>query len=202
MLNRVFRSFAALIALSSSWFLIKSGFFLLNQPYIDDSLTYSDTFLILSVTAPYVCIGIGLVILGAGLYMLPQIIAPKSNFYRYRPAYSRNEIEKMESELALAVEQYDRLIYPDTDVITGFKASHPRVSSELHIRELITSKATGLSSEIARLKTSLESAQISCVTFLIVFSICATVAYMACAMTSGCRTNRWPRCATWRATYL
>lgn len=78
---------------------------------------------------------------------------------KYRPSYTPHEIQVLEQELSRLKETYSRLEAADDLTVLEFKKNHPRVSSELHIRELINFQADRLKHEIAFKESNLKSAK-------------------------------------------
>ncbi|EJX0850520.1 hypothetical protein ODD70_004901, partial [Salmonella enterica] len=62
--------------------------------------------------------------------------------------YSQDELERLEAEMKQMQSEYDRLTAEGEDVLEETRRANPRVTSELHIRELIRFRASRLKDQI------------------------------------------------------
>ncbi len=65
-----------------------------------------------------------------------------------RVLYTRAGLERLEREFRELQNEYDRLKAAGPEVREEFRREHPRVSSELHIRELIAFRASRLKQDL------------------------------------------------------
>lgn len=70
------------------------------------------------------------------------------DWHMFSVLYSQAELERLESELKSLQAEYDRLTAEGPDVLEETRSANPRVTSELHIRELILFKASRLKDQI------------------------------------------------------
>ncbi|EJG9149358.1 hypothetical protein NA065_004558 [Salmonella enterica] len=104
----------------------------------------------------------GAVFILIATYLLPNNEGKKKvepRYPKYRPSYTPHEIQVLEKELSRLKETYSRLEAADDLTVLEFKKNNPRVSSELHIRELIKFQADRLKHEIAYKESNLKSAK-------------------------------------------
>jgi len=66
----------------------------------------------------------------------------------FRVIYSQAELERLEAEVKSLQADYDRLITEGPDVLEKTRQQNPRVSSELHIHELVRFRASRLKQDI------------------------------------------------------
>ena len=77
----------------------------------------------------------------------------------FRVLYSQAELERLEAEMKQMQTEYHRLITEGKDVLEETRRANPRVSSELHIQELIRFKASRLKGQIRIRMLTLEDAR-------------------------------------------
>lgn len=77
----------------------------------------------------------------------------------FRVLYSQDELARLEAQVKAMKAEYDRLIAEGQDVIEETRRDNPRVSSELHIRELIRFKASRLKDQIGLKMLTLDDAR-------------------------------------------
>lgn len=70
------------------------------------------------------------------------------DWHMFQVLYSQAELERLEVEMKQMQAEYDRLTAESEDVLEEMRRANPRVSSELHIRELIRFKASRLKGQI------------------------------------------------------
>lgn len=159
MLNKLFKLTCTLLTLFSGSYIIYTSVSLFHSSPWSDSSLVSDWGRVISVVLPSIMLMMGMFLVIMGLFLLRFLFASDSTKSRYRPGYTRHEVKLMESKLEQEVQQHEILMHPDEGVISDVKKTHPRVSSELHIREIIASKARAHAKEIAFLQSSLEKAK-------------------------------------------
>ncbi|UCQ13135.1 hypothetical protein [Edwardsiella tarda] len=62
--------------------------------------------------------------------------------------YSHAQLTRLEHEFETLYDEYRRLMSATPEVLAEFRENNPRVSSELHIQELISFKASRLKQEL------------------------------------------------------
>lgn len=77
----------------------------------------------------------------------------------FRVLYSQAELERLETEINKMQVEYARLIAEEEDILQEARRANPRVSSELHIRELIRFRASRLKSQIDLKMLTLDDAR-------------------------------------------
>ncbi|EAO0751732.1 hypothetical protein ACK85N_004651 [Salmonella enterica] len=70
------------------------------------------------------------------------------DWHMFRVLYSQDELERLEAEMKQMQSEYDRLTAEGEDVLEETRRANPRVTSELHIRELIRFRASRLKDQI------------------------------------------------------
>lgn len=78
------------------------------------------------------------------LRKLPYI----GSWHMFRVIYSQAELERLEAEVKSMQADYDRLIAEGPDVLEETRQHNPRLSSELHIHELVRFRASRLKKDI------------------------------------------------------
>ncbi|EPK7533849.1 hypothetical protein PV540_005304 [Klebsiella pneumoniae] len=97
--------------------------------------------------------------------MTPEIkrVLRKVPLIKHLPAlrviYSQPELERLEDEARGLRNEYERLATAGPAVLEEFRKDNPRVTSELHIRELIAFKASRLKQELGWKETCLVRAR-------------------------------------------
>ena len=81
------------------------------------------------------------------------------NWHMFRVLYSQNELERLEAELNSVQAEYDRLAAEGPDIVEETRSANPRVSSELHILELVRYKARRLQAELNYKRLIVEEAR-------------------------------------------
>lgn len=82
-----------------------------------------------------------------------------NNWKMFQVIYSQAELERLESEMKRMQAEYDRLTAEGEDVLEETRRANPRVSSGLHIRELIRFKASRLKGQMSIRMLTLEDAR-------------------------------------------
>ncbi|MBE5254701.1 hypothetical protein [Mixta mediterraneensis] len=80
-------------------------------------------------------------------------------WHMFRVLYSQDELERLEAEMKIMQAEYDRLTSESEDVLEETRRANPRVSSELHILELVRYKARQLKAELDYQKMIVEEAR-------------------------------------------
>lgn len=81
------------------------------------------------------------------------------DWHMFRVLYSQAELERLESKLKSLQAEYNRLAAEGPDVLEEARSANPRVSSELHILELVRYKARRLEAELNYQKMIVEEAR-------------------------------------------
>ncbi|MFG6078816.1 hypothetical protein [Erwinia sp. OPT-41] len=81
------------------------------------------------------------------------------DWHMFSVLYSQAELERLEAELNSLQAEYDRLTAEGPDVVEETRRANPRVSSELHILELVRYKARRLKAELNYQKIVVEEAR-------------------------------------------
>jgi len=81
------------------------------------------------------------------------------NWHMFSVLYSQAELERLEAELKSLQAEYDRLAAESADVLEETRRAYPRVSSELHILELVRYKARRLKADLNYQRRIVEEAR-------------------------------------------
>lgn len=77
----------------------------------------------------------------------------------FRVLYSQSELERLEIELNSLQAKHDRLAEEGQEVLEETRSANPRVSSELHILEIVRFKAQRLQNELNYKRLIVEKAR-------------------------------------------
>ncbi|HBU8763981.1 TPA: hypothetical protein MDE14_005067 [Klebsiella pneumoniae] len=80
-------------------------------------------------------------------------------FNMFRVLYSQADLRRLEKEMAAMQAEYQRLTAEGPDVLEETRRANPRVTSELHIREIIRFKASRLKDQIGLKMLTLNDAR-------------------------------------------
>ncbi len=81
------------------------------------------------------------------------------DLHTFSVLYSLAELERLESKLKSLQAEYNRLAAEGADVLEETRSANPRVTSELHILELVRYKARRLKVELDYQKMVVEKAR-------------------------------------------
>ncbi|WP_312042958.1 hypothetical protein [Erwinia sp.] len=81
------------------------------------------------------------------------------DWHMFSVLYSQAELERLASELKTLQAEYNRFAAEGPDVLEETRSANPRVSSELHILELVRYKARRLNAELNYQKRVVDKAR-------------------------------------------